>query len=261
LVKQFCTDIRKYFLYSIISACSQLKAEVANSYLNWFWWVLEPLCFMLIYTFMFGYVFKAREPYFPVFIFVGISMWDFFNRMVKTSVKIIKSNKPIISKVYLPKFILILTKIWVNGFKMAVSFLIVLIMMGIYSVPLSLNIIYFCPIILFFGVFTFGCCVHLLHYGVFIEDLSNVVNICLRLLFYMTGIFYNVETRMPYPYGSILSKWNPLAFFLQSMRGAILYGKTPYRKFLILWLVVGIILSWSGIRKIYKNENSYVKVI
>ena len=77
----------------------------------------------------------------------------------------------------------------------------------------------------------------------------------------MTGIFYNVETRMQYPYGSILSKWNPLAFFLQSMRGAILYGKTPYRKFLILWLVVGIILSWSGIRKIYKNENSYVKVI
>ena len=102
--KRFFTDIRKYFHYSIVSARSQLKSEVANSYLNWLWWILDPLCFMLIYTFIFGYVFQAREPYFPVFIFIGLSMWDFFNRMVTGSIKIVKNNKAIVSKVYLPKY-------------------------------------------------------------------------------------------------------------------------------------------------------------
>ena len=127
--KRFFTDIRKYFHYSIVSARSQLKSEVANSYLNWLWWILDPLCFMLIYTFIFGYVFQAREPYFPVFIFIGLSMWDFFNRMVTGSIKIVKNNKAIVSKVYLPKYILVLVRMWVNGFKMLISFGIVVLMM------------------------------------------------------------------------------------------------------------------------------------
>ena len=48
--------MKKYWKYAIYSSKAQLKAEVANSYLNWLWWVLDPLCFMLIYVFMFGYV-------------------------------------------------------------------------------------------------------------------------------------------------------------------------------------------------------------
>ena len=82
MLKRFYIDLKKYFPYSLVSAKSQLKAEVANSYLNWLWWILDPLCFMLIYTFIFGYVFKAKEPYFTVFIFIGLSMWDFFNSMI-----------------------------------------------------------------------------------------------------------------------------------------------------------------------------------
>ena len=109
LMKRFIRDIKKYFGFSVVSAKAQLKSEVANSYLNWLWWILDPICFMLIYTFIFGYVFKAKEPYFPIFIFIGLSMWDFFNRMINQSVRIVKTNKPIVSKVYLPKYIVVLT--------------------------------------------------------------------------------------------------------------------------------------------------------
>ena len=259
--KRFFTDIRKYFHYSIVSARSQLKSEVANSYLNWLWWILDPLCFMLIYTFIFGYVFQAREPYFPVFIFIGLSMWDFFNRMMTGSVKIIKNNKAIVSKVYLPKYILILVKIWVNGFKMLVSFGIVAFMIAAWRIPLTWNVFYFFPVMVLLLLFSFGCSVHLLHYGVFVEDLSNVVSIVLRMLFYLTGIFYNIVTRMPEPYGQWLIRYNPVAFFLESMRNALLYGKAPHRKLMLVWLIVSLILSGLGIKKIYENENSYVKVI
>lgn len=260
-MRRFYNDIRKYFNYAKYSAKSELKAEVANSYLNWIWWVLDPICFMLIYTFIFGVVFKASEPYFPVFIFIGLSAWEFFNRNVTNSVKMMRSNKAIVSKVYIPKFILIISKMFVNGFKMLISFGIVVGMMVFWQVPISFNVLYFIPAMVTLWIISFGCMTFLLHFGVFIEDLSNVVNILLRLLFYITGIFYSVLTRLPAPYGEIALKCNPLAFLLDAMRKSLIYCQTPSRKLLLFWFVFGCLLSAWGIRTIYKNENSYVKVM
>lgn len=253
-------DLKKYFRYSVVSAKSKLKAEVANSYLNWLWWILDPLCFMLIYTFIFGFVFNAREQYFPVFIFIGLTMWDFVNKTLIGSVKTIKLNKAIVSRVYFPKFILVLSKIWINGFKMMISFGIVILMMLISHVQLSWNILFFIPILLILSLFTFGCACFLMHYGVYVEDLSNVLNVVLRFVFYVTGIFYNIETRIP-QVGGLLNKVNPIAFLITSMRQSLIYGETPDWKLLLVWLAVSVILVLLGIRKIYKEENSYVKAI
>ena len=57
IYKQFFADIKRYKSYMICAAKSELKTEVADSYLNWIWWVLEPFCLMLVYTFIFGIIF------------------------------------------------------------------------------------------------------------------------------------------------------------------------------------------------------------
>lgn len=260
MLKRAFYDLKKYFRYSVVSAKSKLKAEVANSYLNWLWWILDPLCFMLIYTFIFGYVFNAKEQYFPVFIFIGLSMWDFFNKTLLASVKTIKLNKAIVSRVYFPKFILVLSKIWINGFKMMISFAVVFLMMIFFRVQLSLNVLFFVPVILILVLFTFGCSCFLMHYGVYVEDLSNVLNVVLRFVFYATGIFYNIETRIP-QFGVLLNKLNPVAFLITSMRQSLIYGETPDWTLLLIWLFVSVLLVLLGIRKVYKEENSYVKAI
>lgn len=260
MLKRAFYDLKKYFRYSVVSAKSKLKAEVANSYLNWLWWILDPLCFMLIYTFIFGYVFNAKEQYFPVFIFIGLSMWDFFNKTLLASVKTIKLNKAIISRVYFPKFILVLSKIWINGFKMMISFAVVFLMMIFFRVQLSLNVLFFVPVLLILVLFTFGCSCFLMHYGVYVEDLSNVLNVVLRFVFYATGIFYNIETRIP-QFGVLLNKLNPVAFLITSMRQSLIYGETPDWTLLLIWLFVSVLLVLLGIRKVYKEENSYVKAI
>jgi len=260
MINRFIKDIKKYINYSVVSAKSQLKAEVANSYLNWIWWILDPLCFMLIYTFIFGYVFDASEKWFSVFIFVGLSMWTFFNRTITQSVKIVKNNKSIVSKIYFPKYLLILTKMWVNGFKMMISFGIVVLMMVFYKVPLSANILFFLPILIILGIFSFGCSCFLLHFGVYVEDLSNVMTIVLRFLFYLTGIFYNIEKRIP-EFGELLNRFNPVAFLITSMRKCLIYAETPDLLVMGFWFVVSLLIAMAGVRKIYKEENSYVKVI
>ena len=260
MIKRFLTDFRKYFSFSVVSAKSQLKTEVASSYLNWIWWILDPLCFMLIYTYIFGYVFKAREDYFPVFIFVGLSMWNFFNQTLKSSVKIVKRNKSVVSRVYFPKYILIISELWADAFKMMISFGIVALMMVFFKVPVSWNMLYFFPIILTLMLFTFGCSCFVMHFGVYVEDLSNVINIVLRFLFYLTGIFYNVKTKIPEA-GPYLNEFNPLASLISAMRDCLIYCRTPDLRFVGLWFGVSLLLSVCGIALVYKEENSYLKAV
>ena len=153
---RFINDLKNYFHYTIYATKSQLRSEVANSYLDWVWWILEPFCNMLVYTIIFGYIFNATEPYFPIIIFIGISMWGFFSKTLNASVKLIKNNKSIVTKVYIPKQMLLLKVMFVNAFKMSLSFIIILMMMLFYHVPVNICVLYAVPTFIVLFVLSYG---------------------------------------------------------------------------------------------------------
>lgn len=260
-MKRLRKDFRKYFSYAWFQAKSDLKSEVANSYLNWMWWILDPLFYMLIYTFVSVVVFKTTEPYFPVFVFIGQTVWSFFNKMVIQSVVIVRSNKHIITKVYVPKYILVLSKVFVNGFKMGIGFVLIAVLMLIYKVPITLNIILAIPITLSMVLMTFGISTIVAHFGVFVEDLKHLTEVILQFLFYFTGIFYAIEKRIPQPFGNMMVYLNPIAYHIFALRKVCLYGENINLLVLMGWTIVGIFLGLIGIRNIYKYENTYVKII
>ncbi len=260
-MKRFVNDIKKYYKFTIYSAKSELKSEIANSHLSWLWWILDPLLFMMVYSFISIIVFSKSEPYFPVFVFIGLASWQFFEKTVKVSVKLVSNNRSIVSKVYLPKYILILQKMGVQGFKMMISYILVVIMMVGYRIHVGPVIPYIIPIFLTLFVITFGFSTILMHFGVFVEDLFNVVNVLLRLVFYLSGIFYNIVKRVPEPYNEVLLKVNPVALIMTDLRSVMIYETMPHRKWILLWFVIGVLLSVIGVKTIYKYENSYVKVI
>lgn len=258
---RFYKDVKKYLAYAVRSAKADLKSEVANSYLDWLWWLIEPICMMLIYTVIFGVVFKASEQYFPVFIFIGITMWGFFSRSISGSVNTVRNNKGIITKIYMPKYILLLAKMFVNAFKMMVSFGIVIVMMIVFRVPITVNVLYAIPILVILFLITFGLGTIMMHYGVYVSDLAYITGIVLSMLMYFTGTFYSVGKRIPEPFGAILEICNPIAFFISAMRNALLYGQAPSWELLTLWGFVAVVLIALGAFTIYSNENAYVKVI
>ena len=149
----------------------------------------------------------------------------------------------------------------VNGFKMAISFILVFILMGVYQVPVSYHILYIFPVLVVMMLVVFGISNLMLHFGVFVEDLRNVMTVVMRLCFYMSGIFYSISERVPEPYNKIMQQWNPAAFLIDCARQCLIYSGTPARKVLLVWGVVGLILSVLSIKVVYKYENSYVKVI
>ena len=146
-------------------------------------------------------------------------------------------------------------------FKMMISFVLVLGMMALYRVKLSVTMLYFFPLLIILLIVTFGISMLLMHFGVFVEDLSNVINVLLRLLFYMSGVFYSITKRVPGTLKTVLLNVNPVALIMEDLRRCVLYGEQPHIISLAIWLVIGILLSIVGVRTVYKYENSYVKVI
>lgn len=260
-MKRFFNNISRYWNYSLYAAKSELKAEVANSYLNWLWWILDPLAFMVIYVFMVKIIFNTSEPYFPVFVFIGLTCWNYFNTSLSGSVKLVSNNKAIVTKVYVPKYILLLVKTFKYIFKMMISWALVIILMLIFKVPFNITVFYWFLIMPVLLVVTFGISTILLHFGIFVEDLFNVTNIALKLLFYLSGIFYSIGTRLSGSFGTLLLKCNPIAFIMDQARNVLIYGKSPDFVWLLIWFVIGCVLSWIGVIIIHKYENSYAKVI
>ena len=254
-------DLKKYNEYTVYSAKAELKSEVVTSYLDWIWWILEPLLTMVIYVIVFGYIFKSSEPNFPVFLFIGIIMWNFFSKVINSSTTLVKSNRGIISKVYLPKYLLLVSNMYKNGYKLLFGLLVELVMMVVFRVKISPCILMAIPIFAVFFLFCFAVSTILLHFGVYVNDLSYVVSILLKFVMYLTGVFYSIENRIPGTAGTILERCNPVAFLISSMRKVMIYREMPSLLWLGIWFVFSVILSVIGIRLIYKNENSYVKVI
>lgn len=260
-MKKVIADIYEYGGYAVYAAKSQLKSEVVNSKLNCVWWVLEPFCFMLVYSFVFGVIFQGREQYHALFVFTGLSLWQFFSKCVKRSVNLIRKKKNIINRIYLPKYILIIQEILVELFKMLFCFIIIIIMIFFYQCPIGWRALLFIPILVEFILLTFGICCFMMHIGVYLNDLNMIVDIGLKLLVYFTGTFYSISSRVPAPFNEWLLKLNPVALIIESVRNVMLYDKPIDVMGLFIWLIISVILVALGIHTVYKNENSYVKVV
>ena len=260
-MKKFFFNIKKYYKYAIRSAKAELKSEVADSYLNWLWWIIEPLCFMLIYVFVFGVIFQNKTPYFASFVFIGLTCWDFFNRMISGSVKLIINNRDLVTKVYIPKYILLLAKSFTYLFKMGISLVITFGLMVFQGVTFSWHIVLIVPIFIVLYIVSFGIGLVLMHFGVTVNDLSNLTNIILRMIFYLSGVFYNINTRLKGNLKFVLLKVNPAAFIMNELRNVLLNHTIPNFTILGVWLLVGLLFCILGVHVIHKNENSYAKVI
>ena len=147
-MKRFINDIKNFKNYTAYSIQSDLKAEVAGSFLSWLWWILDPLLYMLVYSFVAVFVFNSKEPYFPVFVFIGLNVWTFFSKVVKSGVKLIQGKKSIVTKVYIPKFVFIFNRVGVFGIKMFISFALTGIFMIFYRVPVTWKALWVIPLFL-----------------------------------------------------------------------------------------------------------------
>ena len=260
-ISRFFADMRKYWQYMTFSARADLKAEVADSYLNRLWWLLEPFFNMLVYVVVFGQVMGRSVENYATFVFSALLMWNFFNKIIGYSVKLIRSNKDIVTKVYIPKFVILFSNMILNFMKLMFSMAVLIIMLLVFRIHIGINIIWFFPAYLVMIMLAFGAGMIFLHFGVYIDDLSYAVGILLNMLMFLSGIFYDVMTTLPDPLNGLMICLNPVATVVDTMRQALLYNTAANLPILGMWFLIAAILCFIGVHIVYKNENSYVKVV
>ena len=260
-------DLKKYYKYAMYASKSGLKAEVANSRLSWLWWVLDPVLFMGVYWFLSQVIFGQRTKYYLVFVFIGLNMWDFFQKTILANVKVVTNNAAIVTKIYIPKYILVLIELMKYLFRMGIAFVLVFLMMLLYRVPFTWNILFILPIMLTLILLVFGISCFVANFGVYVEDLQNVASVGMRLLFYVSGVFYEIEPKLeglshiPKALAHGMVQYNPIAFLITQCREVLIYGNAANLTLLVFWMGVGSFLSFLGIQLIYKSESDYVKVL
>ena len=259
--KRFFRDIIKYAYYMVYAARTDLKAEVANSYLNRLWWLLEPFFTMMVYVIVFGGVMGHSIENYAIFVFSALLMWNFFNKTVNYSVKLIRNNKDIVTKVYVPKFVILISNMFLNLFKLLFSMIILVGMMVIFRVSIGWQTLYALPAYAVMILLSFGIGMILLHYGVYIDDLSYATDIALRMLMFLSGVFYELTVTLSEPLGTMVLCLNPVALLIDTMRNALVYKQVTNIPLLCIWFLISLILCCIGIHIVYRNENSYVKVV
>ena len=265
-LKRFFKDLVKYKKYLVCSTKASLKGEVAGSYLAWLWWILDPFFFMLIYKFIAESVFNRPLKNAALFVFVGLTVWNYFSRRISVSTTLLKSNKGIVTRIYLPKYLIYIREMMVDAFKMSISLAICFVLAiyyiftkGYASIPLDWHVILIFPCLLMLTIVIFGFGLLLMHFGVYLQDLSKIVKIVLRLVFYLSGVFYDIAEIGKY--GQWLLNINPAALAMEGCRNALMYQAQPDWLMVAIWTAVGLIMSYIGIIVIYKNENNYGKIL
>ena len=259
--KRFFADFKKYWQFMVFAARADLNAEVANSYLNRLWWLLEPLFSMIVYVVVFGGLMGRSIENYATYIFSSILMWNFFSRTISYSVKLVRNNRDIVSRVYVPKFVLLISNMMLNFFKLVFSWIILIPMLLFFQIHIGINFLWIIPAYMIMILISFGAGMILLHYGVYIDDLSYAVGILLQMLMFMSGVFYDVISTLAYPLNVIMISINPMAMLIDTMRNALLYNTASNLPLLAVWFFISILLCYLGVHIVYKNENAYVKVV
>lgn len=259
-MRLFIADVKKYRRYAWYSATAELKGQVAGSKLGWLWWIIEPLCFMLIYVFIYTCVFGGRMENLALFVFVGLTLWIYFSSCISSSVGIISSFSGVTRKTFIPKFILIWTKMIEFFVKMLISIGIILVALPICHIPFSWAMLSFFPLIICFTILIYGISTICAYAGVFISDLSHLMTIALRMLFYLSGIFYNTDV-LEGKLGQIYPYVCPPGYFIHQIRDIIMYQGSIQIFPLIEWTAIGIFLCFFGTKLMYRGEKDYLKVV
>ena len=258
-MKQYLHDIlkRKDLLYYLVK--SGLKAEHRNSYLGYFWWLLDPLLNVLVYYFLVVIILERGGENYPVFLVIGLVVWRWISSSINTSSKSILRYSSIINQVYLPKSIFPLSFTMTQMFNFLFGLAVIAIFLIFFGVMPGWQILLLPLLILVTLVFLLAIGFVLGYFTVFVRDIDNLLSHVMRIFFYASPIIWE-GGRLPPEYSWFVAI-NPIAIIVESYRDILMYHQLPNFVGLGAIFVISTIIVLFMINYYRKNEHKIIKAL
>jgi lipopolysaccharide transport system permease protein len=246
----------------------EVQSRYKGSSLGLLWSFFTPLLMLIVYTFVFSVVLKARwgnalsdssQVGFALTLFTGLIAFGVFSECIMRAPGLIVSNPNYVKKVVFPLEILPVSVLGSALINSLISLLILLLAVLIFQHTLSwtlflLPLMYLPLILLCLGLSWF-----LASLGVFVRDVGQLIGVAVQILFFMTPIFYPISA-LPANLQLILYL-NPLTFIVNHFRRAILWGQLPdWGEFIIIMAATSVICVL-GYIWFMKSKKTFADVI
>ena len=206
-------------------AVSDLKLRYRNSIFGFFWSFLEPLLMLTVLYLVFTEIFHGTIKYYPLYLLMGLIMWNMFARGTSLGMESILTKSGLITQTYLPREVVVVSGVLTSFFMMVFELIVFSIFMGVFGLMPTITIILLPLMVVILFIFTLGFSFALSSLLVYYRDLRSIWNVILQAAFFAATIIYQI-TIFPENIRHIISL-NPIVPLLDISRNVTIYNKWP----------------------------------
>ena len=244
----------------------EVLGRYRGSVLGILWSFFNPIFMLVVYTFFFSFVFKARwgegsdsKIEFALILFAGLIIFNLFSECIARAPNIILSNANYVKKVIFPLEILPIVNLAAACFHLLISFSVWLIFCLLFFGIPSITVLLFPVILLPMLLLVLGLSWFLASLGVYLRDVSQLTNLLITALMFLSPIFFPLSA-LPVEIQPYLML-NPLTQEIEMMRGILIWGKAPQWSSYFIYLLFTVFVAWLGFAWFQKTRKGFADVI
>lgn len=255
-MSQYIQNFKKFqpLLQELVAR--DIKIKYRRSVLGVLWTLLNPLCMMIVLSVVFSNLFRYGVDNFPLYLMSGQVVFTFFSDSTTSSMSAIINNASLIKKVYVPKYLFVLSRVFSSFINLLASFTALLLVMVATRAELHWTVLLVpVPMMLLVG-FCLGIGLILSAIAVKFRDIIHLYSVFVTALMYLTPVIYPM---------SILPSWlypivriNPITNILIMFRDVMLYNKIFDIKSLVIAVIELIFVLAVGLRVFYKCQDEFI---
>jgi lipopolysaccharide transport system permease protein len=222
---------------------------------------------LVVYTFVFSVIFKARwsegsgdsKVEFAIILFTGLIVFSLFSECMNRAPGLVLNNVNYVKKVVFPLEILPLIAFCSALFHFAVSLAVLIAFVTVVQRGLHWTVLLLPLVMLPLVLLTLGLSWLLASLGVYLRDVGQSVGVLIAVLMFVSPIFYPVSA-VPEEFRGLL-RWNPLTPTIEQARDVVIFGRLPDWWAMAKMTVIGALIAWSGLAWFQRTRTGFADVL
>ena len=247
-----------------------IKREVVGRYrgsvMGLLWSFFNPVFMLVVYTFVFSVVFRARwlggsdsKVEFALVLFTGLLVYNLFSEVLNRAPSLILNNANYVKKVIFPLEVLPIVAFGAAAFHMLVSLLVWLLFYAIFFGLPTWTVIQLPVVLVPLILMTLGLAWILASLGVYLRDVGQIIGLITMALMFMSPIFYPVAA-LPDQYHAF-TYMNPLTYIVEETRNVMIWGKLIDWNAWARWTAGAAVVAWLGFAWFQKTRKGFADVL